>query len=88
MWFPLKADGLGARLTDVVTALAVPATLLVRMRVRQSFKGGGLAGSGVIAVNPPWKLDDDLRTVVPALTERLSLGDWGQSTVEWLLPPS
>ncbi len=87
LWFPLKADGLGEKLTDAVTALAIPGTLLIRMRIRESFKGGGLSGSGVIVVNPPWKLDEDLRVLVPALTKRLALGDWGQSTVDWLLPP-
>ncbi len=87
LWFPMKADGLGETLTQSVAALAIPGTLLVRMRIRESFKGGGLSGSGVILVNPPWQLDGDLRILVPALTARLALGDWGQSSVEWLLPP-
>lgn len=87
LWFPLKADGLGEKLTDNVTALAFPGTLLVRMRIRESFKGGGLSGSGMILINPPWRLDADLRVLMPALTGRLALGSWGQATIEWLLPP-
>jgi hypothetical protein len=32
-------------------------------------------------------LDDELRTIVPALAQRLGLGSWGHATVDWLVPP-
>ena len=58
-------------------ALGVAATLKVEMRIREAFTGGGLAGSGLLIVNTPWKLDEELRVIVPALAQRLGLGDWG-----------
>ncbi|MBC8035987.1 MAG: 23S rRNA (adenine(2030)-N(6))-methyltransferase RlmJ [Rhizobiales bacterium] len=87
LWYPLKADGLADRLCDAAQALAVPGTLRCELRVRESFREGGLAGSGLVIVNPPWKLDNDLALVMPALAQRLGLGNWGQGTVSWLLPP-
>ena len=60
---------------------------MAELRIREAFKEGGLAGSGVIVVNAPWKLDEDLRALLPALAGRLGLGQWGQSRVEWLVPP-
>ena len=53
--------------------------------VREAFKQGGLAGSGVIVVNAPWKLDEELAPILPALADRLGLGSWGEGRVEWLV---
>ena len=65
----------------------IPATLRVELRVREAFAGGGLAGSGLLILNTPWQLDDELRLIVPALAERMGLGKWGHGLAEWLVPP-
>lgn len=87
LWYPMKADGVAESLCDAVKALAVPGVLRCEMRVRESFKEGGLAGSGLLIVNPPWRLDSELALLAPALAQRLGLGEWGQGTVTWILPP-
>lgn len=87
LWYPLKADGLAERISEGVKALAVPRTLNCELRVRESFKEGGLAGSGLLIVNPPWELDHELALLLPALAQRLGLGNWGQGAVSWLLSP-
>ncbi|MGH6907670.1 MAG: 23S rRNA (adenine(2030)-N(6))-methyltransferase RlmJ, partial [Aestuariivirga sp.] len=88
LWYPVKADGLAERLCNAAQALAVPGTLKCELRVRESFREGGLAGSGLVIVNPPWGLDSELALLVTALAQRLGLGNWGQGTVSWLLPPN
>lgn len=87
LWYPVKADGLDKAVCDGVTALKVPATLQVELRVREVFKAGGLAGSGLMIVNTPWQLDTELAQLVPALAHRLGLGDFGRATVAWRVPP-
>jgi 23S rRNA (adenine2030-N6)-methyltransferase len=87
LWYPLKTDPVGETLMAGVRALGTAASLRVELRVREAFAGGGLAGSGLIIVNTPWKLDEELRIIVPALAERLGMGNWGRATVEWLVPP-
>jgi len=87
LWYPLKADGLAEKLCDAVLSLAVPGTLKCELRVRESFREGGLAGSGLVIVNPPWSLDSELGLLLPSLGQRLGLGNWGQGNVSWLLPP-
>jgi 23S rRNA (adenine2030-N6)-methyltransferase len=88
LWYPLKADGLAESLCDTVKALAVPGTLRCELRVRESFREGGLAGSGLVVINPPWGLYGELELLLPALAQRLGLRNWGQGTVSWLLPPA
>ena len=85
LWYPLKADRTAETVVSGVAAMGVPGTLKVELQVREAFTGGGLAGSGLVIVNAPWKLDEELRLLVPALAGRLGLGDWGRGEVEWLV---
>jgi len=87
VWYPLKADRTAETVLEGIAELKIPGTLKVELRVREAFSGGGLAGSGLAIVNAPWKLDEELRVMVPALAARMGMGSWGQGTVEWLLPP-
>jgi 23S rRNA (adenine2030-N6)-methyltransferase len=87
LWYPVKADGLETVLAGEVQAMGVASTLRVELMVREAFDAGGLAGSGLLILNSPWKLDEDLRVIVPALAQRLGLGEWGHGTVNWLVPP-
>jgi 23S rRNA (adenine2030-N6)-methyltransferase len=87
LWYPLKADRTAETVVSGVAAMGVPGTLKVELQVREAFTGGGLAGSGLVIVNAPWKLDEELRLLVPALASRLGLGSWGRGSVEWLVGP-
>lgn len=87
LWYPLKADQTAETVLAQVKELGIPATLKVELRVREAFSAGGLAGSGVVVLNTPWKLDAELRVLMPALAQRLGLGKWGEGTVEWLVKP-
>jgi 23S rRNA (adenine2030-N6)-methyltransferase len=88
LWYPIKAKGADDTCVDAARALGLPGTLAAELRIREAFKEGGLAGSGLIVVNAPWKLDEELALLLPALAERLGLGQWGQGRVEWLVPPT
>jgi 23S rRNA (adenine2030-N6)-methyltransferase len=87
LWYPVKAKGDDDTLVVAAKALGLPGTLMAELRVREAFKEGGLAGSGVVVVNAPWKLDEELDLILPALAERLGLGNWGKSRTAWLVPP-
>jgi 23S rRNA (adenine2030-N6)-methyltransferase len=88
LWYPVKAKGDEAICHEAARALGVPGTLMAELRVREPFRQGGLAGSGLIVVNAPWGLDAELELMLPALAGRLGLGEWGRGTVEWLVPPA
>jgi 23S rRNA (adenine2030-N6)-methyltransferase len=88
LWYPLKADETARTIRESAQALGCRATLQVELRIREAFSGGGLAGSGLVIANTPWQLDDELNAITSALAQRLGLGDWGQATVRWLVPPA
>ena len=88
VWYPMKADQTAETVLTGAKEIGLPGTLKVQMRVREAFKGGGLAGSGLVILNAPWKLDAELRQLVPALAQRLGIGSWGQAEVSWLNTPT
>jgi 23S rRNA (adenine2030-N6)-methyltransferase len=61
--------------------------LKIEMRVREAFDGGGLAGSGLLVVNPPYTLEAEMKVLGPALAARLGIGEWGRCEVVWLVSP-
>ena len=87
IWYPVKGTDFAEQICTAFQILGIPAMMKVELRVRESFVGGGLAGSGLIIVNPPWGLEAELKVIVPALATRLGIGTWGHATVEWLVPP-
>lgn len=54
VWYPLKADATAETILEGIREIGLPGTLKVELRVRESFSGGGLAGSGLAILNAPW----------------------------------
>jgi 23S rRNA (adenine2030-N6)-methyltransferase len=83
VWYPIKtsraAEGFGRDLTRRGIARMLRAELTVAP-VREGEK---LSGSGLIIVNPPWTLEDELAVLLPALADILAVGKGG-TRVDWL----
>lgn len=84
LWYPVTGDGLSETIAKEAQALAIPKMLRIELLVRQAAPDGGLAGSGLILVNPPWPLADDLAVLGPALRERLKQSDGAAWSIDWL----
>jgi 23S rRNA (adenine2030-N6)-methyltransferase len=55
--------------------------------LRESAGGFGLLGSGMLIVSPPWKLEEELSSILPWLAECFGENDQGSSVLEWLSLP-
>jgi 23S rRNA (adenine2030-N6)-methyltransferase len=84
LWYPITGDGLSDSLVARFQALGIPRTLQVEMTVRAVMRDGGLAGSGLILVNPPWMLDQEIERLLPELRGRLEQSAEARSRVHWL----
>jgi 23S rRNA (adenine2030-N6)-methyltransferase len=87
IWYPITTEEFAAQFVAAVQALVLPNMLRAELRVKEAFSRGGLSGSGLIIVNPPWNLESDLTILLPALATRLGIGSWGRGHVDWLTPP-
>ena len=88
IWYPVTTEEFATQFVDTMKALKIPNMLWCELRIKAAFAQGGLSGSGLIIINPPWTLENDLRILLPALAERLGLGEWGRGQVDWLTPPT
>ncbi|MDE2446787.1 MAG: 23S rRNA (adenine(2030)-N(6))-methyltransferase RlmJ [Alphaproteobacteria bacterium] len=86
IWYPVTTEEFAAQFVATLQALNIPNMLQAELRVKYAFAQGGLSGSGLVIINPPFGLEKDLQALLPALAGRLGLGEWGRGTVQWLTP--
>jgi 23S rRNA (adenine2030-N6)-methyltransferase len=71
VWYPIKARRPVEKLHEAVRALGAEA-LAVELLTLPEDVPQRLNGSGVILINPPWKLEKTLRTLLPPLAAFLA----------------
>jgi 23S rRNA (adenine2030-N6)-methyltransferase len=84
LWYPIKGPAEVAGFTRGLVRLGIAKMLRVELILPTIGPDTGLRGSGLIAVNPPWTLHDELKVVLPVLAEVLSRGAAGAVRLDWL----
>jgi 23S rRNA (adenine2030-N6)-methyltransferase len=74
IWYPLKDEAAADRFVSAATARAGLEFLDVRLAVSKPFAGLGLTASGVLVINQPFVLKNELETIMPVLEELLAEG--------------
>lgn len=82
LWYPVKDARDTQAFARRLTGLALPRTLQAELILPSR---EGLRGSGLVVVNPPWRLEGDLALLLPALFRALAGAEAGQqTTMRWL----
>jgi 23S rRNA (adenine2030-N6)-methyltransferase len=81
-WYPIKVGVVAARLHRRVKAAGVRHMLTAELCIHPDDSRAGLNGSGIVVIQPPWQLDDDLRRVLPLLHGTLAEHGAGRISVE------
>jgi 23S rRNA (adenine2030-N6)-methyltransferase len=74
LWYPVIDQANASYIVDGARELDWPKTWLAELRVKSPQPQGGLAGSGLVMINPPWPLADELAALLPELTPLLAQG--------------
>ena len=82
LWYPIKDRAAPDALARRLRKLALPNVLRCELMFGPARADAGLAGSGLILVNPPFRLDAQLRALLPELGRILSPAAACQ--VDWL----
>lgn len=87
IWYPIKERAAVWRFHEAVENTGIPKILLAELTWHDEDIHTRLNGSGLLIVNPPWKLADTLSSLLPALHAALPStgGGW---KVDWLTPES
>jgi 23S rRNA (adenine2030-N6)-methyltransferase len=78
-WYPVKDPKPIARFHAAVASLSLSKCLLVELMLRRPTDADRLNGCGLLIVNAPYTLKEELAAILPELTRRLSLGNSGAS---------
>ncbi|HLG53523.1 MAG TPA: 23S rRNA (adenine(2030)-N(6))-methyltransferase RlmJ [Steroidobacteraceae bacterium] len=83
-WYPIKLAAVIARFHRRLLGTGLRRVLAVELCVHPDDSRAGLNGSGMLLINPPWQLDEDLRATLPALHRLLASDSAGRWRVDWL----
>jgi 23S rRNA (adenine2030-N6)-methyltransferase len=83
VWYPIQDRATADDFLHRFKRLGIPKTLVAEFMVLpdQAFR---LNGSGMIVINPPWRVDEQLADALPWLWEKLTVEGQGGWRVEWL----
>jgi 23S rRNA (adenine2030-N6)-methyltransferase len=83
LWYPIKAreqpDALARRLRRSGIGKILRAELSIAPPADSR-----LSGCGLIVVNPPWTLEQELQVLLPALAAALGGAERGGSRIDWV----
>jgi len=83
LWYPIKDRPAIWRFHEAMVATGIPKQLVAEFTYDEAAGTDQLIGCGFLLINPPWKLDEELGTLFPALHEALATKHRGAS-VKWL----
>ena len=84
LWYPIKDQRLLRDFYQRISQAGLPKVLRVELNVRPVDTQLGLNGSGLMLVNPPWPLWEELEQTLPWLAEELAQSGPGGWRMDWL----
>ena len=84
IWYPIKDSRQLKRFYNQLASSSSPKLLRVELLVHPADDASRLSGSGVVIANPPWGLEEQLRELLPWLTQRLAQSQ-GSFQLDWLI---
>ncbi len=83
-WYPIKEPREVDAYIKALKGTRIPKILRIELTIDNPTTPPRLHGTGMVVVNPPYVLEQELRTVMPVLTNLLSDEGRGRWSVEWV----
>jgi 23S rRNA (adenine2030-N6)-methyltransferase len=84
LWYPIKDDAQVAGFIRKLRRLDIAKALRAEVIVSSATDALRLRGTGLVVVNPPWTLHDEMAVLLPALAAVLARDGRPRVTLEWL----
>ncbi|AMX99746.1 23S rRNA (adenine(2030)-N(6))-methyltransferase RlmJ [Mesorhizobium ciceri] len=84
LWYPIKDRKAIIAFRKALKQSGIPKLLDIEFEIRPASSEPSLDGSGLLVVNPPFTLEGELRTLLPALHRLLAVGQPAHWSLEWL----
>jgi 23S rRNA (adenine2030-N6)-methyltransferase len=86
LWYPIKDQRESRTFVRRILELGIEKILQIELMVAQPSPDGALVACGMLVINPPWTLQDELKAILPALARTLGRGQPAHFHVDWLVP--
>ncbi|MEA1063037.1 23S rRNA (adenine(2030)-N(6))-methyltransferase RlmJ [Apirhabdus apintestini] len=86
LWYPVVMRQQIKRTLHALEATGIRRILQIELAVRPDSDRRGMTASGMIVINPPWKLEQQMANVLPWLHRKLVPTGTGHATLSWLVP--
>ena len=86
IWYPIRSASQRSMVHQRFEALDIPKILYADLAIHPDDAGVGLAGSGLMVINPPFGADEYLRAAYAAIHEGLAAAGSGYVEVDRLTP--
>lgn len=84
LWYPMKKGAPIKDFHEQLNALDIPKMLCVELTVKSDRDLVGLNGSGLVIVNPPFTLKDELHTILPPIKTALAQDRYASQRCFWI----
>ncbi|EEQ07163.1 hypothetical protein yberc0001_3250 [Yersinia bercovieri ATCC 43970] len=86
LWYPVVLRQQIKRMLRDLEATGIRRILQIELAVRPDSDQHGMTASGMIVINPPWKLEQQMNTLLPWLHKALVPSGHGHTLVKWVVP--
>ena len=76
-WYPIKDARAVERMIAALSVAVTRPALRIELAVERPDDPTRLTGTGLVVINPPWRLAEEMEVVLPALAKRLARDDYG-----------
>jgi len=82
IWYPIKERREPAAFVDALVRAGIGKILGIELDIGEC--GPGLRATGVVVINPPWRLADEMRLLIDWLVPVLARGPGAAARVDWI----
>ncbi|MER1688031.1 23S rRNA (adenine(2030)-N(6))-methyltransferase RlmJ [Proteus mirabilis] len=86
IWYPVVHRQQIKRMLKELEATGIRKILQIELAVKPDSDQLGMTASGMIVINPPWKLASQMASILPWLHKALVPEGTGHTLVEWVVP--
>ena len=86
LWYPVVLRQQIKRMIRDLEETGIRRILQIELAVRPDSDQRGMTASGMIVINPPWKLEQQMANVLPWLHKKLVPTGTGSTTLNWIVP--
>jgi len=84
LWYPIKDPKPISAFHDAIAGLGLPKLLVAELMLRSPRNSARLNGAGIVILNPSYRLDEALRTLLPFFADHLGDGTGAGYRLFWL----